>query len=78
MKTVTGSDRKLPPRPVDWDDDDCLCHGPIPEEKKVFFQSFVYCEKQKKKRWKNLLRTHLDCPVHGVSIVTEDRPCREG
>lgn len=77
MKVIEGTTTAAPQRPVDWDADDCLCQGEIPEEKKVYVQQHVYSEKLKKKRWRNALRFHIDCPIHGVTITTEDRPCRE-
>lgn len=77
MKTIQGTDRPQPRRPDDWDDDDCLCHGEVPEEKKVFFQEKRWHEKKKQNIWRNVLRCHIDCPIHGVRITTEDRPCRE-
>lgn len=78
MKTVTGTDRKLSSAPDEWDDDDCLCQGPIPDDRAVMFQQHLYSEKLKKRRWRNVLKCHMDCPIHGVTITTEDRPCREG
>lgn len=74
MKKVTGTDRALPRRPDDWDDDDCCCHG-APEEKRWHLQAWVHNEKTKKWRWKNAMYFHVDCPIHGVTIKTEDAPC---
>ncbi len=75
MKTVKG--RVLSSRPLerDWDEDSCLCQGPVPDEKRVDIQQLIYDEKRKKQRWRNMLRYHSDCPIHGIHV--EDQTCPE-
>lgn len=75
MKTVSG--RVMSSRPLidDWDDDACLCQGPVPDEKRVDVQQLIYDEKRKKHRWRNMIRYHADCPIHGIEV--ENRSCPE-
>ena len=58
----------------DFDEDDCLCQGVVPKDKRVDFEQRVFDEKTQKWKWKTMLRYHKDCPVHGVRIEASD-PC---
>lgn len=68
MKEVNG--RVVSSSPLeaeDYADDDCLCQGKVPADKRMDFEQRVYDEKRKKHRWKAFLRFHQDCPIHGCN-----------
>jgi hypothetical protein len=67
MKKVSG--RVLSSKPLldDWDDDDCLCQGKVTDDRRIDVQVRIYDEKRKKHRWRNMIRYHMDCPVHGTN-----------
>lgn len=75
LKSVTG--RVLSSRPLkeDWADEDCLCQGGVPDDKQVNVQQLIFDERRNKQRWRNVLRYHADCPIHGIE--TESQPCPE-
>lgn len=75
MKIVTGRVLASHPLVDDWEDGECLCQGPVPEDKKIEVQQRIYDEKRKKHRWRNFVRYHQDCPIHGCN--TETAPCPE-
>lgn len=57
----------------DFEEEDCLCQGKVPDDKKVDFLRRVFDDKRKK--WKNkvLLRYHKDCPIHGIKVTYASR-----
>lgn len=48
-------------------EEDCLCQGKVPADKRMDFEQRVFDEKRNKHRWKAVLRYHQDCPVHGCN-----------
>ena len=63
-------------RPLDdWDEDACLCQHQVPDDKRIDVQQIIYDEKRKKHRWRNMIRYHVDCPIHGSA--PEETECPE-
>lgn len=66
MKPVSGKIVSASPLPGDdWAEDDCLCQGKVPDDKRIDIQQRLFDEKRQKWRWKSLVRFHQDCPIHG-------------
>lgn len=42
----------------------CIC-GEVPDDKRVDLQTRYFSEPKQKWRWKTLLTSHQDCPLHG-------------
>lgn len=71
MKPVTGRVTGSRPAVVDWDPDECLCSGKVPDAKRIDVMDRVFNEKKQKHVWKTLVRYHQDCPVHGCNPRSE-------
>lgn len=74
LKTVKGTVVSSQPLDEDWSEEDCLCQGKVPEDKRIDYLVNVFDEKRQKRRWKSLLRYHQDCPIHGIH---KESQCRE-
>lgn len=75
MKQVSGRVVSSKPLIEDWDDEKCLCQGKVPDEKRIDVQVRIWDEKRNKHRWRNMIRYHMDCPVHGCH--REPRECQQ-
>lgn len=66
MKTVKGNVVSSVPIRDDWEDSECLCQDNVPIGKRIDVQAREYDEKRGKWRWRNKIRYHQDCPIHGL------------
>lgn len=76
MKKVEG--REISKAPFVNDDDytdegfaRCLC-GEVPKDKRIDLQVPYFSKTQGKWRWKNVLTSHQDCPLHGINREPRD------
>jgi hypothetical protein len=58
---------------IDWDPEDCLCQGKVPEDKRIDYMHRIQ-DKNGKWVWKTYLRYHQHCPIHGCNTRIEDAP----
>lgn len=75
----------------DFDEDDCLCQGKVPTDKRIDFEQVLPSDKDGRRlrdgvepllrngnpvmKWFAVLRFHKDCPIHGITIMESDE-CR--
>lgn len=65
MKSVQGRVTASRPLDDDYADEDCLCLGKVPDNKRIDVQQRIFNEKKQKHVWKTFVRAHQDCPIHG-------------
>lgn len=51
----------------DFNEDECLCQGKVPKNKRIDVEQRVQ-DKDGKWKWKAMLRYHADCSVHGSRV----------
>ena len=76
MKKVSGHEISSKP----FVDDDaytneefarCLC-GNVPKELRIDLQIPYFSETQKRWRYKNVVTSHMECPLHGIAPEPRD------